>query len=194
MIFRISILLAFVLFCSATPGSGDSGEKYVVRIEKGSKLYLKGSANVRDFTCTYDQGLLETSVPVTFRKKQDRIIFDQALIRLENEGFGCGGKGIDRDFHSLLQTETYPYIDMNLKEVIAGTGGMYAMVSITIAEVLKTYTIPVQLHTGEGLRCSGVLPLDIRDFGLQPPKKMFGLIVVDENIDIYFDLSLKIAK
>ncbi|MGS2765251.1 hypothetical protein [Sinomicrobium sp. M5D2P9] len=191
MIFRISIILMFTLFWSGNPFSE---EKCVVRIGKGSELYLKGSANVRDFTCVYDRELLETSVPVSFRKKQDRMIFDQALIRLENKGFGCGGKGINRDFHSLLQTETYPYIDLNLKEVTYKTGKTTALISITIAGVIKTYNIPVQLDTEGRLQCSGILPLDIRDFGLQPPKKMLGLIVVDEKIDIYFDLSLKIAK
>lgn len=181
----------FTLFCSGNPFSE---EKCVVRISKGSELYLKGSANVHDFSCTYDRKLLETSVPVTFRKKQDKMIFDQALIRLENKGFGCGGKGINKDFHNLLETETYPYIDLNLKEVTHKTGGMNALISITIAGIRKIYNIPVQLDTDEGLRCSGILPLNIRDFGLQPPKKMLGLIVVDEKIDIYFDLSLKIAK
>ncbi len=29
------------------------------------------------------------------------------------------------------------------------------------------------------------------DFNINPPKKLFGLIVVDKNIDIYFNLITK---
>lgn len=191
MISRISLIFVFVLFFSGSPFSE---RKCVVRIDRGSELYLKGSANVKDFTCRYDQQLLETSVPIVFRKKEGRMIFDKALIRLENRGFGCGGRGINKDFHSLLQTESHPYIDLRLREVIQEPGELKAKISITIAGEQGDYEIPVKLQTEGVLKCSGVLPLDIRDFGLEPPKKMLGLIVVDEKIAIYFDLSLRIGS
>ncbi len=37
----------------------------------------------------------------------------------------------------------------------------------------------------------GILKLDIKDFDLEPPKKLFGMIVVKDEIEINFDLINK---
>ena len=43
----------------------------------------------------------------------------------------------------------------------------------------------------ENLMINGKLKLNIKDFSLEPPKKMLGLIVVSEIIEINFKLVLK---
>lgn len=185
--FRIWFLLITVLFQT---GVHSQEKEYTLEIKKGSELYLKGHANVRDFSCAYDPVLLERSIPVTFRKEGKRTKFSHAGIRLGNRGFDCGGKGINRDFQFLLKTETYPCIQLKLKETISGAKGIKALVSITIAGKENEYTIPVDRIRGTSMRYAGELCLNINDFGLEPPKKMLGLIVVREDIEIYFNLDI----
>lgn len=189
MIFRFWFLMITVLFRTGVPSPE---EECTIEIKQGSELYLKGYANVRDFNCAYNPRLLERSVPVTFRREGRRTVFENAAIRLDNRGFDCGGKGINRDFYELLQTGTYPYIRLELKEATKEAGGVKALISMAIAGAEQEYTIPVDLTEGQSLRCSGTLRLNINDFGLDPPKKMLGLIVVREDIEIYFNLDLRV--
>ncbi|RAV29065.1 YceI family protein [Sinomicrobium soli] len=186
----ISILFILVLFCSGMPFRE---QKVLITIGEESRLYLKGYSNVRNFTCTYDRELLAEAVPVVFYREGKRLLFKKAGLLLENRGFDCGGRGINRDFHGLLKTDEYPEIKLVLKEIIPEKENIHARVSMTIGGEQRDYTVPVTLENGRALKCSGILPLNIRDFGLQPPKKMLGIIVVDEKIDIYFDLFLQVA-
>ncbi|MBC9798689.1 YceI family protein [Sinomicrobium weinanense] len=187
MVFRFWFLLITVLFRTGLPSLE---EACTIEIEQGSELYLKGYANIRDFNCAYTPRLLERSVPVTFRSEGRRTVFGNAVIRLDTRGFDCGGKGINKDFYELLQTGTYPHIRLELKETVKEAGEVKALISMAIAGVEREYTIPVDLTGGKSFRCSGTLRLNINDFGLEPPKKMLGLIVVREDIEIYFDLDL----
>ena len=41
---------------------------------------------------------------------------------------------------------------------------------------------------------TGKLKLDITDFGLEPPKKLLGLLVVKKEVDIDFRINLKIIQ
>ena len=62
-----------------------------------------------------------------------------------------------------------------------------AYITMQIAGKSNTYTMPV-LVNADGYK--GKLKMNIRDFGLVPPKKALGLIEVDEMIEVQFDLKV----
>lgn len=63
-----------------------------------------------------------------------------------------------------------------------------ATVKINIGGKENTYLVPVTIDNTDTNRFAGKLKLDIRDFGLEPPKKFLGLIVIKEDIEINFNL------
>ena len=61
---------------------------------------------------------------------------------------------------------------------------------VKLAGISNTYNFKVEKFEND--RYVGELLVNICDFDLVAPKKMMGMIVVDEEIDIHFDLALDI--
>lgn len=112
-------------------------------------------------------------------------------MQLQNTGFNCGNRGINSDFHELLQTSKYPNINFELLSATQNKNNVEAQVAIEIAGIKRQYIVPVKTK-GELAPLEGVLCINITDFGLTPPKKMMGMIVVREDIEIVFGFDLKI--
>lgn len=68
-----------------------------------------------------------------------------------------------------------------------------AFVTITIAGTKKDYTLLIDINKQSSFQIyAGKLKLNIRDFQLEPHKKMFGLIIIKEEIVIDFNLAVQI--
>lgn len=190
--------LLLILICATSVVTSQQKEShYRIEVLPGSDLTITGDTNIRDFLCEYDIERLERKHEVFFTHESQRLRFRNTILELRNAGFDCGNKAINRDFHSLLQSEDHPIINLELKEVrLEQEDIAQAIVRITIAGKTKNYEIPVKvirINTGqnESQRLDGHLMLNISDFGLEPPKKLFGLIVVKDDIQINFDLHIR---
>ena len=191
--------ILLLLICATSVVYAQQREsQYRIEVLPGSGLTITGDTNIRDFLCEYDIERLEQKHEVFFTEETQRMRFRNTILELRNAGFDCGNKAINRDFHSLLQTEDYPIIQLELKEVrLQKEDIAQAIVRITIAGNNKNYEIPVKLlHLNNDKeeatqRLDGQLMLNISDFGLEPPKKLFGLIVVKDDIQINFDLHIR---
>lgn len=165
-----------------------------VLITPSSKLLIKGKTNINTFKCQFDILKLKKPIPVFFKKINDKMVFENTTLVLENDCFDCGGKGINNDFQELLKSELYPKTYINLKEISIDDNNpscVFASINIHMAGATKSYTIPVELNQKENLHIKGILNLDICDFNLEPPKKALGLVVVKNMIEINFDLMVK---
>ncbi|SFZ92427.1 hypothetical protein SAMN05428642_102718 [Flaviramulus basaltis] len=165
-----------------------------VLITPSSKLLIKGKTNISNFKCEFNVLKLKNPIPVFFEKIDDRIVFHNTTLILDNVCFDCGGKGINNDFQDLLKSEIYPQTLIKLKEISQDSSNenqILAMLDISIAGVTKSYQMPVELKGNESLLIEGVLNLDICDFNLEAPKKALGLIVVKDIIEINFQLVVK---
>ncbi len=162
-----------------------------VLITTESFLYIKGTSNINTFTCVYDAATLSRKVPVKFTKNNNTMHFKNVKMQLENKGFNCGNRGINNDLHDLLQTKKYPNIHFELLSTTKMRADIDAYVAIEIAGIKKQYKVPVQTN-GELAPLEGVLCVNITDFGLTPPTKMMGMIVVREDIEIVFGFDLKV--
>ncbi|MCF7561434.1 YceI family protein [Sabulilitoribacter multivorans] len=165
-----------------------------VLITPESKLLIKGKTNINSFKCEFDILKLKKPIPVFFQKIDDKMVFDNTVLVLENNCFDCGGKAINSDFQELLKSDVYPNTQIKLKEICKDANNknkVLAFLDITIAGVTKSCSIPVQLKGEETLLIEGVLSLNICDFNLEPPTKALGLIVVKDMIDVNFQLVVK---
>ncbi|UJH90837.1 YceI family protein [Antarcticibacterium sp. 1MA-6-2] len=189
-----NLLLCLLVFCLGFTGfSQNSYEKKTVRILPDSHLKITGDTNISKFKCDFNTARLERTSSVEYKVHENHIKFSNATLKLENEGFDCGNKAINKDFHSLLKTDKYPQISLELTEIhLYKEKSGKAYVTITIAGNKKDYTLPVEISKkASAANYAGTLKLDIRDFDLEPPKKMFGLIVIKDEIEIDFNLAVK---
>lgn len=166
-----------------------------VYIAPESSLKISGTSNVNSFTCAYNTKNLTAPVAVQFEKKNNKVRFQKATLVLDNLGFDCGNRGINRDFHSLIKTKEYPQLYLRLKEIQTTdtkSKTVQALVEIEIAGISKSFEVPVQLKEDDTVCVSGKLKLQLSDFNLEPPKKVLGLIVVHDTITIDFRLMMNV--
>ena len=162
-----------------------------------SELEIVGSTNVSNFKCLFNVKNLEKPLQIGYREGNEIIHFEKSTLILENSFFDCGGKGINKDFHELLRTQEHPQILLTLKAIekkSIGESKVKALVQIQIADISRNYEVDVHAHEKENLHIAGKLKLNITDFNLEAPKKMLGMIVVSEEIEIVFNLILEESK
>lgn len=163
-----------------------------VNILPNSKLTITGDTNISEFSCAFNSQMIPSTRKVKVKEENSELHFENAILKLDNTGFDCGSKGINKDFHALIKTDEYPEISLELKKLCINTPtDAIADLIISIAGKTKAYKLPVKIVDGKIPQYKGNLSLNINDFNLKPPKKIFGLIVVKEEIDINFNLNVE---
>lgn len=181
-------LLAFGTFFA------DPERETRILVVPGSRVVISGSSNINKFNCQYEVPGLEVPIHLVYRESLDEIHFKNADLRLESDCFDCGGNAINRDFKELLQTDKYPWIKLRLLYVDPPRAELKKVgvgLEITLAGVRKTYTTELEAEQVGDIRVHGTLALKLTDFGLEPPKKVLGLIKVDDQVVVNLDLKLR---
>lgn len=185
------LLTGFILCFSLIALAQNNFEKETIIILPDSKLTISGDTNINSFKCDFDPELLPQKTQIRHNYADSGIDFENAVLRLNQKGFDCGSKGINRDFHSLLKSEQYPEIELELKKVnLINANSAIADVRIFIAGISRDYEVPVKITENADQHLIGNLKLNISDFDLKPPKKLFGLIIIKDEIEINFNLSV----
>lgn len=188
-----SILTLFVLLASFTLVKMEKHDKTIF-ISPKSKLEIVGDSNISAFKCVFNVKNLNKPLRIAYEEGKEIIRFQESTLILEASFFDCGGRGINRDFHDLLKTKEHPQILLTLMEIKKESMAekkVEALVKIQIAGVSRTYKVNVHVNDKDNLHIGGKLKLNITDFNLVAPKKMMGLIVVSEEIEIIFNLYLE---
>jgi hypothetical protein len=162
-----------------------------VAVLPSSHLSITGDTNINKFECNFDTSYLKKAQKVYYSRKDSIMNFTGAILTLDTKGFDCGNKGINQDFNDLIKSDQYPEILLELNKVSlhSRTFGT-ATVCITMAGKEKFYNVPVNIKNGPTAHIQGELELNIKDFNLEPPKKLFGIIKVKDEIEISFDLNV----
>ncbi len=188
----------YFLFFSAIfftiSGIAQSGfETREIAILPDSNLSISGTTNINDFECDFNTLYFKNeSFKVYYTENGNVLHFKNSILPLENANFDCGNRKINKDFHELLKTKKHPKILLKLKKIDMN-GGENALVTINfnIAGVNKDYKFPVDINKDKQLCFDGKIQLNIKDFNLEAPSKIFGLIVLHEEIEINFNLNIQ---
>ena len=184
---RLLLCIVFVLFGWSIQAQNDF-EKETIRLLPESELIISGSTNVNKFHCEFDIDLISDSKQVKFLHEYDLIKFYNLQLNLLTKGFDCGNKKMNSDFQDLLKSDSHPQIVIDVVQVrYLASEEPVAEIRVELAGQTNHYKLPVQIHEH---RFKGKFSMNIRDFGLEPPKKALGLIIVDEHIEVAFDLKL----
>lgn len=181
--FSIILLVLFVSF-------GFTKLKTKVKISPKSEVIIKGKSNVNSFQCKYDSSFLNNEIAVTSFQNNNKTSFEGAKIAIKSKGFECAPKMITKDLKTTLKAIEYPTIDIELNELVINKTDYIANITVQIAGKSKQYSLQVVFNP-KNYNVSGQLKINIKDFDLKPPKKMLGLVEVNENVVIDFNLYLQ---
>lgn len=121
------------------------------------------------------------------------IFFKENLLKIPVTNFDCGSNIINDDFYKVLKKDQYPYINIQFIALEHWTGNteVGGTVYITLAGVTKPFIVRyLMTSTHQLLLLKGKQKICFSDFNLSPPEKMFGMIKVQDNLEVEFDLAL----
>lgn len=167
-------------------------------IEPSSSLVINGASNVNQFTC----GLSKYTYADTLELQERTatyIRFSPNKLSLPVVDFDCKNKLITNDFQETLQSGRYPQIGISFLsfELIPTSGSSVdsydAKVLIELSGQKRTVNIRFDFwEKSYGLyNLIGIKALHFSDFGLEPPTKMMGLVKVDDELSITFNLVVR---
>lgn len=143
----------------------------------------------------------EVSQYIQIEQSTSTIHLDSVLLQVAVDNFDCGGNGINRDFQKSLQSDQFPFIDIipsSLTVYPSEPGQLETKVSIQLAGMNRTYQIPVNYTMVKNLEQKvhmghAKVLLRMSDFGITPPSPFFGLIQVDDElqVEIFMLASIK---
>lgn len=164
-------------------------------IKPESNLIIKGKTNLNTFDCSFDVLNLKNPIPVFYTVEKGKMFFKETNLVLENACFDCDNKAMNKDFRELLKTGEHPKIYLRIKElenVNTDKATLMVHLNMEIAGITIPYKVPVKIEAEkENLFVRGKLAVDICDFNLEPPKKLLGIIKVDNEIEVDFQLLLQ---
>jgi hypothetical protein len=169
-------------------------EKWV--IEKSSNLCIEGKSNVSSFQCDVIRYL---QVDTIFFYKDDRqLVTTKGGITIDVNTFDCHQRYITADLRKTLKAKECPLLRIDLLSignlpVAAGDYKTTGWVAIQLAGITRKIEVNYTVQAGNNgvMHLYGSQRVTFADFSLTPPKKLAGLIKVEEEINVKFRLILR---
>lgn len=172
-------------------------ERWIV--EESSELRIKGSSNINEFTCSIKSRSHRDTLIIDYSDNSHQITFVKNEVRININAFDCQNPIITTDLKKTLNADKYPDIILKFLSLERPTFRNFASqevegkIEIKIAGTVKSYPIIYQMtpKTDGTILLKGIKKIDINDFALSTPSKLMGLIKVDEEIEVDFNMTLK---
>jgi len=161
-------------------------------VQRTSTIRIAGSTNVNRFCCHVN----EYTGP-------DTIVLGASgeslgALTIDIEDFNCNSRMMTSEFKSTLKYRQFPQLRivfMNLEKVpVFGTAAetVKGWVEVELAGICKKFEV---MYTScrvseENVDLVGSRVFCFSDFGLTPPRKMGGLVRVNDRLDVQFTLHL----
>lgn len=185
----MTILFTYILIISNFfAGSPPLYREY--QILETSKIQIKGTSNIAGFRCNCNMKELNE---MYVRYEIGKQVQNKASIQFPISSFNCGAKAINRDFMDLVKAKEYPNLNLKVLE-IKPIDDQKARIHLEagIAGQKNKYSVVVHYERfSDYLQARGKFSLNIEDFGLEQPKKLMGLVVINKEIDILFNLHFR---
>lgn len=170
--------LLFILMFNINP------EKERLVIQK-KEITVSGNTSLGKFDCTYNVTGLKDTLLFIDNKSQDAFHFDIAVA-----DFGCGNLLLNNDFRKTIRAKEFPKARVKVTNLRKSQQGYRCNLHLEIAGK-QLFFKDFLLNEGEE-RLTGQLDLNFDALGLSPPRKLGGLIKVDEVLSL--SLSLEYMK
>jgi len=113
--------------------------------------------------------------------------------------FDCQQAYMNTDLRKTLKASECPVMKISLLSIGNFTNGVKTvkgMVAINLAGVTRVVDIDYTMQSidNNNLRLHGKRQVLFSDFGLTPPRKLAGLVKVEQQIDVNFMLALRSIK
>ncbi len=178
-----------------------SGVQTTWVVETGSSLVIDGSSNVNTFSCVVKKYLNCDTLRMFPEGRTRRLRFKQCTIHIDVGQIDCRHRFITSDLRKTLRYPEIEYMKIHFVSLddpfpVSASQRIRGVVDIELAGRIKRIELWFDVsHQASGrlLHLSGQKELLFSDFKLEPPKKMAGMIKINEELKVNVDLFFRRA-
>jgi len=170
-------------------------------IQNQSQLLIHGKANIINFTCLLKNAFDGTPFKLKGKKEKQIIHLKEGKITIPIKNLDCGTRGMNKEMGKILQSKEHPNIVLDFIEYSIGDwkkSGRFlassALSKIQITLAGESITYPIHLNLVEidkkNYLMTGSKKLKMSDFNIKTKNYLFGLVKVNDLIEIDFELFL----
>ena len=167
-------------------------------VEKNSTLVIEGSSNINTFSCDVKQYIKQDTLVFLSEEKSKRVIFHRSAITVDVSQFDCHHKFITSDLRKTLKFQQYPmmkihFISMDDPAYTMAGQSIKGILDIELAGITRRmdFDYMVKNSSAKMIHLLGSRHMQFSDFKLEPPKKMAGLIKINEDIKVSVELYFR---
>lgn len=174
-------------------------EPFKMAVIKNSNCIINGSTNISNFTCNYTFTQSDTS-NCSSRKIGDNFVFDNTKIKINVNTLSCGNPLITSDLKKALEINRHPTITLEINKIADHESDPIkpnqAHATLTIKGKEKKIKVNVGRFKDKQnlLKFNGSFQVNLSDFDIKEIKKAGGIISVEDQILIDYDIKLWVKK
>ncbi len=195
IIVHFSFIIFSISFFSFIKAQDTSKIRYVAL--PGSKLWLEGSSNIDDFTCSTHQ--VNGYAEIVNDKNLDPSLLkkDKAFVTVLVHTLDCGKDLMNDDMFDAMKADKFPDIKYELISAHLLTqpdsANWYSLetqgnLNIAGEKNIVDIKFKVEKLANGNFRIIGGIPISMLDYGIIPPTHFFGLIRANKNLIVHFDI------
>ena len=152
------------------------------------QVLIEGSTNLTQFQLSYSEDTFSL-LPACNLGSSEFLMMAIPAQKINAESLS-----MQNDFMELINANIHPTIIISLNEKITSDKLNLAVlrhqISLTMNGVTKTYACFSEIKKKEydNWHLTGRLGVRLTDFGIEPPRKFFGLVKVDDEVFISFKI------
>src|SRR6266511_1948384 len=185
---------------SAPPASAPTPKSSDGTALTADKIWVTGTSNIRNFTCRAKQVNISTeAAPEDFdRTKRDGLpAVRSGAFAVPVTSLDCGIGLQNAHLFDALAAKTHPTISFTLADYSVERGDpasnvrMQGLLRIAGTERLVVIHGSVFRNDAGELILSGNREIDVRDFGVKPPRRVLGLLRVRHEVTVHFEVTVR---
>jgi hypothetical protein len=193
----VAVLVSFILSAFM---AGDAILVHRLIVLPSSKLSIDGSTNINSFTCAIAKYQGTDTLILHEGGKNVRPVFVKGSVGLEATTFDCGLAIMTSDFRKTIKSSQYPSIVIDFisfekaPSYALGEEKFKGIIKISLAGVTKLFEVDcsIEAKTNGLIYLNGSRSFTFSDFNLIPPSRMMGTIKVQEDLNVKFNLVLRL--
>ncbi len=199
MAMRKILLLVFIIFCNVS--FSQSKAEHLVNITS-SKFTLYGTTNLNEYTCELIVPDSTGSIAVRTKANDYELRFTGLEMDYRINDFDCGLEAMSEDLKKTLKSKEFPYLTLRINKIKIKNEpqeieklSVTSEVTIILAGKSKNISIRdgyVVNHSENSVTLTGKQELNMSDFEISPPTKFFGMIVVNDELSVGFEINMAV--
>ena len=197
-IILLGVLLSSKISFAQNPVKKNYYAKWV--LTKGGSLKVAGSTNVNKFTCEISDYSSPDTITV-YNPGAEQSLPVRGILKLNIDAFDCHNPMMTSDLYKTLKGKQFPkmfiqFVSLNkFPEFTSPNNNVSGVVNIELAGAIKSYVVNYAFYkdaSGSVIRLIGRRRVNFGDFNLIPPRKLGGLIRTKEELDVEFNLLMRV--